>query len=73
VLVRLIARDEAAQVDAAETFIAQGTWVLDTVLNLSSARVATAIEMLLNHAQLTIQDADAVALALERLPGAERI
>jgi predicted nucleic-acid-binding protein len=77
VLVRLIARDNEAQVRAAETFVAQGAWVshivlvetawvLDAVLELSSTRVAMAIEMLLHHAQLTIQDADTVALALVR-------
>ena len=77
VLVRLIARDDEAQVRAAEAFIAQGAWVsqivlvetmwvLDAVLELSSTRIATAIDMLLNHAQLTIQDADTVALALNR-------
>lgn len=77
VLVRLIARDDEAQVRAAEAFIAQGAWVsqivlvetmwvLDAVLELASTRIATAIDMLLNHAQLTIQDSDTVALALNR-------
>ena len=77
VLVRLIARDDAAQIKSAEGFVAQGAWVsqivlvetiwvLDAVLNLSPARVAVAIDMLLNHAQLTLQDAEIVARALER-------
>ncbi len=77
VLVRLIARDDEAQVRTAESFIAQGAWVsqlvlvetmwvLDAVLELSSTRIATAIDMLLNHVQLTMQDADTVALALIR-------
>ena len=77
VLVRLIARDDVAQANSAESFIAKGawvshivlvetTWVLDAELDISNASIATAIDMLLNHAQLTIQDADTVALALER-------
>ncbi len=77
VLVRLIARDDEAQAKAAESFISQGAWVshivlvetmwvLDAVLALSSTRIATAIDMLLNHVQLTIQDADTVVLALIR-------
>lgn len=77
VLVRLIARDDEAQVKVAEAFVAQGAWVsqivlvetlwvLDAVLALSSTRIAMAIDMLLNHVQLTIQDADTVALALIR-------
>jgi predicted nucleic-acid-binding protein len=76
VLVRLIARDDAAQVEAAESFVAPGAWVsqivlvetirvLHAVLDLAPAYIATAIEMLLNHAQLTLQDADAVAAALQ--------
>jgi predicted nucleic-acid-binding protein len=40
-------------------------WVLGAVYNLEPAKIATAIEMLLNHQDLTVQDADAVAAALE--------
>ncbi len=75
VLVRLIARDDERQVRSAESFVAQGAWVshvvlvetvwvLDAVLSLAPARIATAIDMLLNHAHLTIQDADIAASAL---------
>ena len=75
VLVRLIARDDDRQVRSAEGFVAQGAWVshivlvetvwvLDAVLNLAPSRIATAIEMLLNHAHLTLQDADTVTAAL---------
>jgi predicted nucleic-acid-binding protein len=77
VLVRLIARDDAAQLKNAEAFIAQGAWVshlvlvdtiwvLDAVMGLSRERAGMAVDMLLNHAQLTIQDTDIVKLALIR-------
>jgi len=75
VLVRLITRDDLRQVSAAETFIAKGawvsmlalaetTWVLTTVYGLKSNDVATAIELLLNHTDLTLQDPETVAAAL---------
>ena len=76
-LVRLIVRDESAQVAAAEAFVAGGAWVshlvlaetiwvLDAVHERSAAQLAAAIEMLLNHEQLSIQDAEVVAQALAR-------
>jgi predicted nucleic-acid-binding protein len=76
VLVRLVVRDDADQVRAAEEFIASGawvshlvlaetTWVLDAVYDRSAEQIATAIDMLLNHEHLTVQDADAVATAAE--------
>ena len=76
VLVRLIARDDQQQVQLAEEFISKGawvshlvlaetSWVLDSFFKLDAAQIADAIEMLLNHAQFTIQDADVVASALE--------
>ncbi len=75
VLVRLVTRDHAKQVAAAEAFIAQGawvshlalaeaTWVLASVYERSAEAIALAIEMLLNHQQLTVQDADTVATAI---------
>jgi predicted nucleic-acid-binding protein len=75
VLVRLIARDDARQVRAAETFVARGAWVshlilaetvwvLDSVYELPHQKIASAVEMLLNHQQLTLQDADVVQAAL---------
>jgi predicted nucleic-acid-binding protein len=76
VLVRLVVRDDADQVRAAEEFIASGarvshlvlaetTWVLDAVYDRSVEQIATAIDMLLNHEHLTVQDADVVAAATE--------
>jgi predicted nucleic-acid-binding protein len=77
VLVRLAARDDQEQVAAAEAFVAQGAWishlvlaeavrVLSSVYSLRPQGIATAVEMLLNHQSLTVQDPDAVANALER-------
>ncbi len=77
VLVRLIARDAPHQVAAAEAFIAEGAWVsqlvlaetawvLDAVYSRTAAQIATAVEMLLSHATLTIQDPDVVAAALHK-------
>ena len=74
-LVRLIVRDDPQQVAAAEAFIAGGAWVpqlvlaetvwvLDAVHDCSAAQLASAIEMLLNHAQLSIHEADVVQRAL---------
>lgn len=76
VLVRLVTRDDAGQTAAAEAFVAAGawasqlalveaTWVLSSVYDLGPERIATAIEMLLNHRDLTVQGADTVAAALE--------
>lgn len=75
-LVRLVVRDDTDQVGRVETFVAKGAWVshlvlaetlwvLDAVYDRSSAQIAKAIDLLLNHTSLTLQDADVVALALE--------
>jgi predicted nucleic-acid-binding protein len=75
VLVRLVTRDDAEQVAGAEAFIAPGAWVshlvlaeamrvLASVYNLGPAATRTAVEMLLNHRDLSLQDADVVAAAL---------
>jgi len=77
VLVRLITRDDPRQVAAAEAFVAGGAWVSHVVLaetawvlaavyELQTASIATAVEMLLNHQSLSLQDADVVAAALAR-------
>ncbi len=77
VVVRLLTRDDEKQVAAAERFIARGawvshlvlaetSWVLSSVYGLEHADIATAIEMLLNHSTLTVQDADTAVAALEQ-------
>lgn len=80
VLVRLIARDDAKQVAAAEKFVAAGAWVsllvlaetiwvLDSVYERTHEQLATAVEMLLAHEQLSIQEPDVVKTALEAYRG----
>ena len=75
VLVRLISRDDVAQVAAAEAFIAPGAWVphlalieamwvLESVYEVKPAQIASALEMLLNHKDLTLQDSETVSAAL---------
>jgi predicted nucleic-acid-binding protein len=75
VLVRLVARDDRKQVAVAETFVARGawvshlvlveaTWVLSSVYDRRPEEIATAVEMLLNHQHLTLQDSEAVAAAV---------
>jgi predicted nucleic-acid-binding protein len=77
VLVRLITRDERKQVAAAESFVRKGawvstlvlmeaSWVLTAVYDLSHAEMATAVDMLLHHRDLTLQEPDSVAAALEQ-------
>lgn len=77
VLIRLITRDDDRQVAAAESFVANGAWVshivlaetvwvLESVYALKAGAIALAIEMLLSHQHLTLQDADAVGAALEQ-------
>ena len=46
--------------------LAETLWVLDSVYGLSREQIATAVEMLLNHQVLTLQDADVVASALDQ-------
>ena len=76
VLVRLMARDDEDQVAVAEAFIAKGAWVshvvlvetlwvLDSVYDVEPQRLIVAIEMLLNHQTLALEDANVVAAALE--------
>ncbi len=76
VLVRLITRDDSRQTVSAESFIEQGawvsvlslaeaTWMLSRFYKLSAEEIAGAIEMLLNHRDLVLQDAETVTAALE--------
>jgi predicted nucleic-acid-binding protein len=77
VLVRLVTRDDRKQVAAAESFIGKGAWVSTLVLTeamwvlaaayeLPHSEIAIAVDMLLHHRDLTIQDSDTVAAALEQ-------
>lgn len=75
VLVRLIARDDPKQVAAAEAFVRKGawvsvlvlteaTWVLGAAYGLDHVAIGQALDMLLNHKDLTIQESESVASAL---------
>jgi predicted nucleic-acid-binding protein len=76
VLVRLIARDDKKQLAAAEEFVTKGVWVshlvlaetvwvLRTVYQKSAEELAEAIEMLLAQQQVSLQDEEVVAEALQ--------
>ena len=75
VLVRLLVRDDARQAGTAEAFVAGGAWishlvlvetlwVLDAVYTRTATQIANAIDLLLAHQSLTLQDADVVASAV---------
>jgi predicted nucleic-acid-binding protein len=75
VLVRLLTRDDDKQARAAEAFIEKGawvshlvlaetTWVLSAAYGLEHPAIAMAIDMLLHHTSLSMQDPDVVASAL---------
>lgn len=76
ILVRLTARDDLPQTASAEVFISEGAWVstlalaeaiwvLARVYRRSAGELADIVEILLKHKDLTLQDADAVANALD--------
>jgi predicted nucleic-acid-binding protein len=75
VLIRLLVRDDEKQVKLADQFIAKGAWVshlvlaealwvLDSVYGLSAAQQIEALDLLLAHESLVLQDADTVSAAL---------
>lgn len=75
VLVRLLARDDPKQLASAEAFVQVGAWishlvlmeavwVLDSVYEVRPEQLANAVEMLLDHQQLVVQDADTVKTAV---------
>ncbi|HTV78329.1 MAG TPA: PIN domain-containing protein [Steroidobacteraceae bacterium] len=75
-VVSLVVRNDPEQVRAAEELVASGAWishlvlvesawVLDAVYERTAEQIATAVEMLLNHKDLTLHDADVVGGALE--------
>lgn len=80
VLVRLLTRDDEKQAASADRFIEGGAWVshlvlletgwvLTSVYDVTSTQLAVAIEMLLQHKSLVIQDPDVVSSALELFKG----
>ena len=76
VLVRVITRDDPRQAAIADTFIERGawvpllalaesSWVLASAYGLGPKDLADAIEMLLNHRDLVLQDHEIARAALE--------
>ena len=74
VLVRLIVRDDPAQVDRAEAFVARGAWVsllvlaetiwvLKSVYGLNRQRIGTIVDMFMEHDRLTLQHEEVVRKA----------
>jgi predicted nucleic-acid-binding protein len=81
VLIRLVTRDDARQAAAADRFVARGCWVSHVVLaetawvladayEFSHAKIAAAIEMFVNHEQVTLENRDVVEAALSKYRGA---
>jgi len=75
VLVRLLVRDDARQAALADQFVAKGAWVshlvlaetlwvLDAVYDRKPAQLIAALDLLLAHETLVLQDADTVVTAL---------
>ncbi len=84
VLVRLLARDDARQVARAENFVAPGAWVshlvlaetvwvLDSVYKLGRRSIATAVQMLLDHALFALQEPGVVSAALEQFRNSKSV
>jgi predicted nucleic-acid-binding protein len=75
VLVRLLARDDVKQAAVADAAIAKGAWVsqlvlaeavwvLDAVYARTPKQLIAALDLLLAHESLVLQDADVVAAAV---------
>lgn len=84
VLVRLVTRDDPKQVAAAEVFVSTGawvphlalaeaTWVLASVYERRPEAIARAVEMLLEHEHLTVQDPEVVSAAVARFRKTPRV
>jgi len=78
VMVRLLARDDPKQAKVADQFVAKGAWVshlvlaetmwvLESVYDRTSTQIASALELLLAHEHLVLQDSDVVAAAVAQL------
>ena len=76
-LVRLLVRDDERQLALAENFVLAGAWishivlvetvwVLESVYQRTRPQIASAVEMLLVHTELSVQDPDVVGAAASR-------
>lgn len=74
-LVRVLTRDDARQADIVERWIENGawvsllvlaetTWVLSAVYDRSREQIATALAMLLDHRELTLEAPEVIVAAL---------
>lgn len=84
VLVRVIARDDAAQVSLADAFVSQGAWVsllvlqeaiwvLERAYELGRREQGVIINMLLQHKTIVLESPEMVAAALASFRGNPRI
>lgn len=75
ILVRLITQDDARQFATASRWaeggvwvsllaLAEAVWVLSAVYGRGPSEIASALDTLLNHRQLSLQDSDVVTAAL---------
>jgi predicted nucleic-acid-binding protein len=75
VLVRVLLRDDPKQATAADQFISagawvshlvlmEGIWVLSTAAGLDANSLSRAIQMVIDHRDLTLEDSDTVTAAL---------
>jgi len=75
ILIRIVTGDDAGQTEVADRFVENGAWVstlavaetawvLRTGYRKNAAEVAAAVQMLINHEHLVLQDSDAVEAAL---------
>lgn len=75
ILVRLLTADDAGQLEAAEEFVRAGAWVsqvvlvealwvLEAVYEVPYSRLVVAVEQLLDHEVLIVQEPEVVAAAL---------
>jgi len=75
ILVRLITRDDASQVAAAENYVSPGAWgshlvlaetvwMLESVYRRKAREIAAAVELLLDSGKIAVQDPAVVAAAL---------
>jgi predicted nucleic-acid-binding protein len=80
VVIRLVARDDPAQVAAAEAFVATGcwvshvvlvgaAWVLGSVYDLGRTEIGRALHMLLEEEHFTVQEPDVAAAAVALFRG----
>ena len=83
-LLRLIVHDDVAQAEAAADFITPSAWVshlvltetfwaLKSVYGADASQIAATAAMLLEHAQVVLQDADVVRFALNEFKGDPRV